>query len=412
MSHDELIKLREGAKADPSHNISFFETAYKRSRAVEPGDIQSINELNAWLALELGRLTGGHYENVKFFRENGSYTEALKLFGPALPHIAKKIKKIYPEKLVLPKFKPANRIYVPGFFRVEFMNYSANIAIINSEIARYMNLKSPSYYIKVNGSGLRLYFSHDVEGPRCSSNDNIFPCNNKSQLVNLGSMVLPAKLTKRISGYDINEKIPDTPYEAIGLAVKNGVIHPNFSIPPPPSELKALRIKELEFSYSPLIYSYLASSGITATSKDGTIVVTDKALGPILKAYLDGQLENVRMTNIAIRSIEIIEQKDSEDDINQYHGIVPVQGHLISGVTMRYCPTCNRATPFRRCEACGSKTVKLYFCRKCGKPTIAQTCPSCGSPAGAMPESDLDRPDNHTLQASFISDGCCKVYRC
>jgi len=404
MDYDELIKMREEAGADPFHNISFSERAYKRGRAAEPGKISSINELNAWLLSELNRLTGGHYENMKFFNENGSYTGALRLFGPALPHVVKRIKRIYPKGLTLPGLRSANRIYVPGYFRVKFLSYKAHIAVINSEIASYMNLKSPSYYIKVNGFGLRLYFSRDVEGPRCASNYNIFPCNGKSQLVvNLGSMILPAGLTRKISGYDVNEKIPDTPDEAINMAIKNGAMHPNFSIPPPPSELRALRIRGLEFSFSPSIYSYLAGSGITASFKDGRMVVTDEALGPVIEAYLDGKLEGVRMANVSLGSIEIIEQKDSEVDINRYHGIIPVQGDKISHVSLRYCLACNRSTPFRRCEACGSKTVKLYFCKKCGKPTIEKTCPICGSPAGPMPEGDVSLSESLQLAGKMLN---------
>ncbi len=403
MSYDELIRLRENVMADPAHNLSFYESTYKRSKGVESKSVQSINELNIWLAGELNRITGGRYENVKFFGENGAHQEALRLFGPALPHIAKKIRKMYLKEVTVPRFKPANRIYVPGPLRVAFMNYSANMAFINSEIAHRMNLKSASYYIKINGNGLRLYFSPDVDGPRCSSNYDIYPCGNKSQLLNLGSIILPAKLAKRISGYDIMGKIPDTSDEAIRLGIKSGILHPNYSIPPPSSEVKELRIRELEFSPSPVVYTYLANSGILASSKNDSIVVTDKVLGPILKASLDGQLDAVKMPNNHIRSFEIIEQRSNEQDINQYHGIIHVSGQLISGVAMRYCITCKRTTPFRRCEACGSRTVKLYFCKKCDKPTISQTCPTCGSTASALPESDLNISESLELASKKLN---------
>ncbi len=109
------------------------------------------------------------------------------------------------------------------------------------------------------------------------------------------------------------------------------------------------------------------------------------------------------MPDNRIGSIEIIEQKNNEQDINRYHGVMPVRGQLISRVAMRYCSKCQRATPFRRCEVCGSRTVKLYFCNKCGKPTISQKCPSCGSPAVSMPENDADLQQSLMLASKKLN---------
>ncbi|MEM4108804.1 MAG: hypothetical protein QXQ65_02195, partial [Conexivisphaerales archaeon] len=391
MGYDELIKMREKAMADPAPNLSFYKSFYERKNEIgnhEIKDVQNINELNVWLTQELEKITGGHYENKIYFSERGASRRTLKLFGPSLHFIAGKISKLYPTAAFQTTFRPANRIYLPGLLRATFMDYSADAAFMNSDIAHRMNLKSTSYYIKISGVGLRLYFSPDVRGPLCSSNYDIYPCEKGSQLINLGNIILPAKLAGRIVGYRIKGKIPDTPDEAINLGLKNRTLHPNYSIPPPPPEILKLSKGNLEFQPSPVVYAYLINSGMLASSKNESIVVTDKSFGPILQAMLDGKLVGVKVLNNSIGPIEIVEQNDNGKDINRYHGIVPVRGQLISEVTIRYCSRCQRATPFKICEKCGSRTEKLYFCSKCGKPVVSQICPICGSTASDMPKND------------------------
>lgn len=406
MSYDELIKLRENARADPAHNISFYTSFYEQKKEIDSHEIknvQNINELNVWLTQELEKITGGHYDNLKFFSEHGAYQEALKLFGPTLYSMTGKIRKIYPAAIAQPAFRPANRIYLPGPLKASFMDYSADIAFINTDVENRMNLKSASYYIKIRGAGLRLHFSPEVRGPLCSSNYDIYPCEKKPGLINLGNIILPAKLTRRITGYDITEKIPETPDEAINSGLKNKILHPNYSILPPPPEVSGLRIRDLEFQPSPAVFTYLSNTGIMASSKRDSILVTDEIFGPILRAALDGQLDGVKMPDNRIESIEIIEQKNNTQDINRYHGVMPVRGQSISSVAIRYCSKCQRTTPFRRCEACGSRTVKLYFCNKCGKPTISQKCPICGSPTVSMPENDAALQESLTLASKKLN---------
>ncbi|MCL4344641.1 MAG: hypothetical protein JRN26_06050 [Nitrososphaerota archaeon] len=406
MSYDELVKLRENARADPAHNISFYMSFYEQWRKIGPDKIksaQNINELNTWLTGELERVTGGHHENLKFYSEHGAYQEPLKLFGTDLHRITGKIRSIYAGEIAHPEFRPANRIYLPGPFRAEFMDYSADAAFINSDIARRINLKSSSYYIKIAGVGLRLYFSPDVRGPLCSSNYDIYPCEKKSQLINLGNIILPAKLARRIAGYGIKGEIPSTPDEAIASGLENGTLHPNYAIPQPPPDVEKLRIRDLEFRPSPAVLTYLVNSGMLASLKKDSIVVDDEIFGPILQAALDGKLKGVNMPDNRIWSIEIIEQMGNGKDINIYHGIVPVRGQVIPRIATRYCTRCQRITPFRRCESCGSRTVKLYFCNKCGKPIVSQTCPTCGSAASSMPDNDAELSESLRLASKKLN---------
>jgi len=398
VSYEELAKLRESAKADPSNNLLFYSSIYERKKQIGYYEIKSaknIAELNTWLTYKLNMVTGGRYENLSFFNESGGYSNRLKLFGSSLYSVINKIKGSYPKTVKLPRFRPANRIYIPGPLKTKFLDYNSDVAFLNTKIAHYMNLRSSSYYAKINGTGLRLYFSPDVDGPLCSSNYNVFPCDKKPQLVNLGNIILPAKLARKICNQDIEKiKIPDTPQDAIDLGIKNGTLHPNYSIPMPSFEIAKNRIKNLEFRYSQVVYDYLARAGIKAMFDRESILVTDKELGPILEAVLDGQLNGVKMPNSYIDHIEIIEQKNGWHDLNRYHGIMQViykdNMPFLPETILRYCAKCQRSTPFRRCEQCGSKTERLYFCKNCGKPTISQTCPNCGSTTTILMAKDVE----------------------
>lgn len=398
MSYEELAKLRESTKADPSNNILFYSSIYERKKQIGHYEIKStknINELNAWLTYKLNLVTGGHYENLSFFNEYGDYTNKLKLFGSSLYSVINEIKGSYPKTVKLPRFRSANRIYIPGPWKTKFMNYNSDAAFLHTKIAHYMNLRSSSYYAKINGTGLRLYFSPDANGPLCGSNYNVLPCDKKPQPVNLGNIILPAKLARKICGQDIVKiKIPDTPQDAIDLGIKNGMLHPNYSIPMPSSEIIKNRIKNLEFRPSQGVYDYLVRAGIKAMFERESIFVTDKELGPILEAVLDGKLDGVKMPSGYIDHIEIIEQKNGWHDLNRYHGIMQViykdNKPFLPETVLRYCAKCQRSTPFRRCEQCGSKTERLYFCRNCGKPTVSQTCPNCGLTTTLLTTRDVE----------------------
>lgn len=330
-----------------------------------PDRIDGISQLNEQLNAKLKERLGDGAEEYAFV--SGKTIRRLTLLGDLSYKLIRLISKQPDVKRGELRIEGLTRlpfVVLPPLFRPKFLDYNVNLAYANPMVQEIFGFKEVSYPALVAGERLRLYFSEDVQPPVCINNGN------DCQYLALGELALPNYMCEQL--YKDCYEAPKDASDAIQRAKETGHLHPNYAFTPPDSSAKVAILKG-NFKMDSRLLMYFAINGINMELKDEAVELLDGDMLTVLTSYVNGELEGLALPEPLRLAIRIRPNLSLPHERNEFMGILPE-----GPVKINFCERCNRETPFKVCEVCGSPTKPLNECTKCGIETVNERCPKCG----------------------------------
>ncbi len=380
MLFEDAIKIRNETGLDPTNNIELKERFYAISEPkFEKNDFLNYNELRGYLIKQVSDSYGGYpstyHEPIKGNKISSIFSD---YFGQWEFDFLDFIESIKNPKINPPEGKGYITFNVTNRFILRFVESKAPIAVASVKIAEFMNLKMNSLPIKIGNSFYRLYFSEEVKPPLFFDGNNA-SYEQKGKLTSFGELLLPITACQEIFMHKCEAAVKSFD-DALEKARMTGQLDPYFSFPRSIFKLKLIDDKRIQLSQSSL--QALIDSYVPFVKEKDSIRLTEqdersKAILYILKNGLGG----INIFEPYRGTIKLFIRVDKDiHELNKYDGLLaPRELSHNSGFKLRFCEKCNRTTPFRKCERCGSKTVEIYYCKKCEIYTKGETCPQCGS---------------------------------